>query len=288
MRPFPLTDHAVTDTSLRVCCIQLAPGEDRRRNHASASAGLARAGQHGAELVLLPEKWSLLGEADVLAQGAQDIDGTDVALVREACSAWGMWCVAGSIVLRDPRSSKLRNASLVIAPDGSIAARYDKIHMFDVEIDGISYRESDAEEAGTHIVSHVLDRPGNTAWNLGLSVCYDLRFPELYRVLALRGTHVITVPAAFTERTGRDHWEVLLRARAIENSCFIVAANAIGDHGGGKRSYGRSMIVDPWGVVLAQAGDDEAVIVADLDMRVLNHVRTSLPALSGRVPEAYI
>ncbi len=288
MRPFSLTASPSSATApLRVACVQVSPDGNRQRNHAAARAGFERAVQLGADIVLLPEKWSLLGEPDVLEHGAEGIDGTDMALVRDACVQHGIWCVAGSIALREPASEKLRNASFVVAPDGSIAARYDKIHMFDVEVEGVTYRESDVEDGGSEIVSLPVSLPEKPGWHLGLSICYDLRFPELYRALALRGANLVTVPAAFTERTGRDHWEVLLRARAIENSCFVVAANAIGDHGGGKRSYGRSMIIDPWGVVLAQAGDDEVVITADLDMRVLEAVRQSIPSLAGRVPAAY-
>jgi predicted amidohydrolase len=288
-RPFSLADPVPgADTPLRVACIQLATTADRTRNHAAARAGLDRAASLGAELVVLPEKWSLIGEPAQLEAGAQRPDGSDVQLVREACVEHNIWCVAGSIALRNPGERLLRNTSLLVAPDGTIHASYDKMHMFDVTVGGIDYRESDAEAPGSEIRTVTLPLDDRRPWMLGMSVCYDLRFPELYRIMALRGATVITVPAAFTERTGRDHWSVLLRARAIENATFILAANAIGDHGGGKRSYGRSMIVDPWGVVLAQAGDDEAVIVADLDPRVLDDVRASIPALQSRVPAAYV
>lgn len=270
----------------RVAAVQIAAGEDRVRNHSAASRGFDRAVELGASLIVLPEKWSLIGDADVLRAGAQPIDGSDVALIQQLCRRHRVWCVAGSIALADPRQPRLANASLLVDPEGSIRARYDKIHMFDVEVGGVSYRESDAEQGGRAIISAPL--AGDLAgWVLGMTICYDLRFPELYRALALGGAHLVTVPAAFTMQTGRDHWEVLLRARAIENSSFVIASNVIGDHGDGKVSYGRSMIIDPWGVVLAQATDDECVITADLDMRVLEDVRRRLPSLASRVPDIY-
>ena len=166
--------------------------------------------------------------------------------------------------------------------EGEIAAVYRKIHMFDVEVGGHVYRESEAEEPGEGTVACEVE-----GWKLGLTVCYDLRFPELYRILAVEGAEVITVPAAFTLFTGKDHWELLLRARAVENQCYVVAANQWGTHGDGKASYGRSMIVDPWGVVLAQAADEDGVIAAELDRVRMEDVRRALPSLANRQPAAY-
>jgi predicted amidohydrolase len=160
---------------------------------------------------------------------------------------------------------------------------YRKLHLFDVEVDGRTYAESETEEAGSEIVvSRLQDTTG-----LGLSICYDLRFPELFRILALRGAEVVTLPSAFTLATTRDHWEVLVRARAIENQCFMVAPNQIGTHPGGFRTGGRSLIVDPWGVVLACAPDTETVIVADLDLDRVAEVRRRIPALAHRRADAY-
>jgi predicted amidohydrolase len=164
-----------------------------------------------------------------------------------------------------------------------VKAVYRKIHLFDVEIDGARYAESSSEEPGDQIVVSQLQ----DGTKLGLSVCYDVRFPELYRILALSGARIITVPAAFTYPTTRDHWETLIRARAIENQCFVVAPNQIGHHPGGLRSGGRSMIVDPWGVVLAQATDRETAIVAALDLDRVDEVRERIPALVHRRPQAY-
>ena len=176
----------------------------------------------------------------------------------------------------------VHNTSLHISPRGEIRARYRKIHMFDVTVEGVEYRESDNEAPGEEIVVSATD----DGVGLGLSICYDLRFPELYRILALRGARVLLVPAAFTLATTRDHWEPLLRARAIENQAFVLAANQIGEFVPG-RVGGRSMIVDPWGVVVAQAPDTTGVVVADLDLARLEQIRASLPSLANRRPAAY-
>jgi predicted amidohydrolase len=181
-----------------------------------------------------------------------------------------------------PDEEKLANTSVMFGPDGDRIATYRKIHMFDVEVGDITYRESELERAGDEI--ELGDADGT---RIGLTICYDLRFPELYRILAVRGARVITVPSAFTERTGRDHWEVLIRARAIENQVFIVAAGQIGEAPPHYRSYGRSMIVDPWGVVLAQAPDSECFVAADLDFESQDRIRDRLPSLRNRRPEAY-
>jgi len=172
---------------------------------------------------------------------------------------------------------------LHIGPDGEVRATYRKVHMFDVEVDGTVYAESATEQPGDEIV---LSRLAG-GLGLGMTICYDLRFPELYRILAVRGAELITVPAAFTLATTRDHWEVLVRARAIENQCFVIAPNQIGTHPGGFRSGGRSLIVDPWGVVLASAPDKQTVIVAELDIDALRAVRRKLPSLANRRPQAY-
>ena len=180
-------------------------------------------------------------------------------------------------------AAKLANTSVHVGPDGELKATYRKLHMFDVEVGGRSYRESDLEEAGEEIVTSTTAE----GVELGLSICYDLRFPELYRILAVLGARVLPLPAAFTLATTRDHWESLLRARAIENQAFVVAANQVGVHPDGHRSGGRSMIVDPGGVVLAQAQDTEGHIVAELDLARQREIRAQLPSLANRRPEVY-
>ena len=232
--------------------------------------------------MVLPEKWNLIGEADDYRRGAEALDGPTITAAAGWAREHGIWLLAGSFVERVADDDKLRNTSVLLSPAGEIVATYRKIHMFDVEVAGVSYRESDSERAGDEIV--VTEAAGVP---LGMTVCYDIRFPELYRILAVSGAQLITVPAAFTLYTGRDHWEVLLRARAIENQCFVAAAGIIGDRGDGKVSYGRSMIIDPWGIVLAQAPDAESVIIADLRFDDLDRIRETLPSLASRVPAAY-
>jgi len=268
--------------SLRVACVQLASDEDVSGNLERAELGVRAAAARGARLIALPEKWNAIGEIDVLRAAAEPLDGPTLTRVASWARELDTWILAGSIVVREPGEDKLRNLSALFDPQGALHATYAKMHMFDVDVAGVAYRESDAERPGDEIV--VTDVDGIP---LGMTVCYDLRFPELYRILALRGARIITVPAAFTLATGRDHWEVLLRARAIENQCFVIAPDIIGDHGAGKISYGRSMIIDPWGTVIAQAGDSESVIVAELDLGAVDRVRAAIPSLATRRPSAY-
>jgi predicted amidohydrolase len=268
---------------MRVAALQLNSREDKEANLAAADRLTRAAAAEGAELVLLPEKWTVLGSGEHLRAGAEPLDGPAIAWARATARELGIDLVAGSIAERVADSEMLANTSVHAGPDGEIHAVYRKIHMFDVEVDGVVYRESEHEQPGEEIVT-------STAANgvqLGMSVCYDLRFPELYRILAIRGARVIVVPSAFTLATTRDHWEPLLRARAIENQAFVVAANQIGEHPPHYRSGGRSMIVDPWGVVLAQAPDTVCHIVAELDLERQEQIRHDLPALANRRPAAY-
>jgi predicted amidohydrolase len=277
-----LTDGSISEgVRVRAGAVQLTATTDKDRNLATADRLVREAAGRGAELVLLPEKWALLGSADELRAGAEEPGGPALAWASATARELGIDLVAGSLTLREPDRERLVNASVHVGPDGETRALYRKLHMFDVEVDGRTYRESDAEEAGDEVVLSAT--AGGV--ELGLSVCYDLRFPELYRALADRGARIVTVPSAFTLPTTRDHWEVLLRARAIEDQAFVVAANQIGDHGHGMRSGGRSMIVDPWGVVLAAAPDTECAIVADLDLALLADVRRRLPSLANRRPQ---
>jgi predicted amidohydrolase len=268
---------------VRAAVIQLTATPDTAANLATADRLVRAAAADGARLVLLPEKWSVLGPGEALQAGAQPLDGEAISWARAIARELGIDLVAGSIAERVPGEEKLRNTSVHVAPDGGIRATYRKIHLFDVEVDGTVYRESDHEAPGAEPVLTTL-ADGTPA---GMSVCYDVRFPELYRALTVAGARILLVPAAFTVPTTRDHWAVLLRARAIENQCFVLAADQIGEHAPGLRSGGRSMIVDPWGLVLAQAPDTEAVITADLDLAAQDRIRERLPALAGRRPEAY-
>ncbi|MEA2156413.1 MAG: deaminated glutathione amidase [Solirubrobacteraceae bacterium] len=268
---------------MRVAAVQLNSTADFDRNLERADRFTRAAARDGARLVVLPEKWSALGRGEALQAGAQSLDGPAIAWARALARELGIDLVAGSITERPEDSGRLRNTSVHVGPDGEIQAAYRKVHMFDVVVGGVVYRESEHEEAGEELV--VSATAGGV--ELGLSICYDIRFPELYRILAIRGARVFTVPAAFTVPTTRDHWEVLLRARAIEDQAFVVAANQIGEHEPGLGSGGRSMIVDPWGLVLARAADAEGHIVADLDLEAQARIRRELPALANRRPAAY-
>ncbi len=273
------------DGTRRIACIQMNGTGMKDDLLQLAERLVSEAAGRGATIVLLPEKWNGYGSPALLRTAAERLeDGETVAAMRAWARRHGVAIVGGSITeSRDADGEEvLSNTCLVIARDGSVSSVYRKIHMFDVEIGGESHRESDDELAGSEIVqADVL------GWKVGLSICYDLRFPELYRIHALSGALLATVPAAFTAFTGKDHWEVLLRARAIENQFFVAAANQHGPHLGGKASYGRSMIVDPWGIVLAQAPDGDCVIVADVDLQQLGRIRAGLPSLANRRQAAY-
>ncbi|HWF33757.1 MAG TPA: carbon-nitrogen hydrolase family protein [Solirubrobacteraceae bacterium] len=263
--------------------MQLNSTDDIKGNRATADRLVRAAVAEGAGLVVLPEKWNVLGTDEQMAAGAEPLDGPSITWAREIAAELGIDLVAGSIVERVAGREKTSNTSVHVGPDGEIRAVYRKIHMFDVEVDGTVYRESDGEEPGDEIV--VSELAGGIV--AGMSVCYDVRFPELYRILAVRGAEIVFIPAAFTLATTRDHWETLLRARAIENQCFVVAPNQIGAHPPGDRSGGRSLIVDPWGLPLAMASDGEAAIVAELDLGRLREIRRTLPSLANRRPAAY-
>jgi predicted amidohydrolase len=268
---------------VRAGAVQLNSTDDLDTNLATADRLVRQAAANGAELVVLPEKWSVLGTSEQMAAGAQPLDGSCIAWARSVARELGIDLLAGSIVERVAGQEKSANTSVHVGPDGEIRAVYRKIHMFDVEVDGVLYAESREEEPGAEVVVSELAN----GVSLGMSVCYDVRFPELYRILAVRGAEVVAVPSAFTLATTRDHWEVLVRARAIENQCFVIAANQIGAHPPGNRSGGRSLIVDPWGLVLATAPDEETAIVAELDFDNQRGIRERLPVLAHRRADAY-
>jgi deaminated glutathione amidase len=268
---------------LKVAAVQLNSGGEKARNLEAAERLVRDAASAGAEVVALPEKWNLPAEGAELAAGAEPLDGPSLSAARDWARSLGIHLLAGSISERGPEGEKAFNTSVLIGPNGEDIATYRKIHMFDVVAGGVTYRESAYEQAGSEPV--VAPLGGLIA---GLTVCYDLRFPELFRIAALRGAHLVFVPSAFTLATGRDHWEVLLRARAIENQVFVLAPNQFGEAPPHYSSFGRSMIVDPWGVVLATAPDGEGLAVADLDLDAQQRVRESLPSLANRQPRAYL
>jgi len=263
---------------MRVAVCQLNSRDDRDANLAVARGLLERAVDAGATLAVLPEYVDYLGPA-AGSPKPEGADGEFAAFFARAARELGMWVHAGSFHEAGPDDQHTYNTSLVFDPRGELKARYRKIHLYDVEIAGrVSYQESRSVAPGDETVVTEID-----GVRTGLSTCYDLRFPELYRRLAVDGeARVLVVPAAFMMHTGRDHWEVLLRARAIENQCYVVAAGQIGDHEPGRTCFGRSMIVDPWGTVLAQAPDAVGIVTAELDLDRLEKIRTELPSLANR------
>ena len=256
---------------------------DKSANLEKADRLVSQAAATGADVVVLPEKWNAIGDAAVYHANAEPIEGGEsVVAMSEWARAHGITLVGGSIAELREGHEKLSNTSIAFGPEGEVLGVYRKIHLFDVEVEGNVYRESEAEEPGEEPV--VVRGEG---WPIGLTVCYDIRFPELYRILALEGAELVTVPAAFTVPTGRDHWHVLLRARAIENQYYVAAPAQFGETRPGRPSYGRSLIVDPWGTVLAQAPDEETVISAELDRARLQDIREKLPSLKNRQADAY-
>jgi deaminated glutathione amidase len=268
---------------LRAAAVQLNSNDDVGRNLEAAERLVRAAAADGAELIALPEKWNLLGSGEALLSGAEPLDGPTLAKARSWARELEINLLCGSIAERAEGEEKLFNTSVLIGPDGSDLAVYRKIHMFDVEVGGVAYRESEHERGGDEIVTATV----GDGVVLGLTVCYDLRFPELFRILAVRGARVFTVPSAFTFPTGRDHWEVLLRARAIENQAFLIAPNQVGEAPPHYRSWGNSAIVDPWGELLAVAPDEQTFVAAELDFGAQDEVREKLPALANRRPDAY-
>ena len=258
---------------MRAAAVQLNSGADVDRNLDAADRLTRAAAADGARLVVLPEKWPALGPDEVVhaaAERAQDVIDWAGALAREL----QIDLVAGSISMPSAQPGRFTNTALHVGPDGETKAQYTKTHLFDVEVAGRTYKESASEDAGDEPVLSSAD-----GTSLGLAICYDLRFPALFEAL---DAEIFALPSAFTLATTRDHWDVLVRARAIEQQAFFVAANQTGEHPGGMRSGGRSMIVDPWGVILAQAPDSETYVTADLNLEDLHRIRAQLPALRHR------
>ena len=266
------------ETSFLLGAVQMTSTGDRARNLDIAVRLLGEAADRGASLVGLPENFAFMGRDEERIATAESLEGPTLSVVREVARARRIWIVAGSVAEKVDAPGKTANTSVLVADDGSIAAAYRKIHLFDVNIpDGARYAESETVVAGSEPV--VATTPKGT---LGLTVCYDLRFPELYRRLSALGADVLFVPAAFTLHTGKDHWEVLLRARAIENLCYVVAPAQVGRHSANRLTYGNAMVVDPWGTVLARCGDGEGVCVAPFDRERMERARRELPALQHR------
>jgi predicted amidohydrolase len=260
--------------------VQMTSGSDLERNLARAAEWIGAAARRGAELVALPEMFPLMREegASAVNPHAQDVpDGPVLRFLSEQAAEHRIVLAGGSFPERIAGDTRVFNTSTVFGPEGELLALYRKIHLFDVDLPGAVLRESARVAAGSELAV-----AKTAACTLGLSICYDVRFPELYRQLAERGAQVLLVPSAFTVPTGRDHWEVLLRARAIENQCFVVASAQFGDHNPTRRSYGRSLIADPWGTVLCTVPDGEGIALAELDFARQADIRRRLPALRHR------
>lgn len=261
----------------KIAALQMVSGPDVAANLATARRLLEDAARQGAELAALPEYFCLMGlhDSDKLALAEDDGQGPIQAMLAAAARELGLWLIGGTLPIKSATGERVRNSTLVFSPTGERVARYDKIHLFAFDNGRESYDEGRVLEAGSQPAA--FDAGG---LKVGLSVCYDLRFPELYRSYA--GSGLLAVPAAFTYTTGQAHWELLLRARAVENQCYVVAPAQGGQHANGRRTWGHSMVVDPWGQVLAVLPEGEGVVTADVDPARLAQVRQQLPALAHR------
>jgi predicted amidohydrolase len=264
--------------TIHAAAIQLNANRSREKNVARALEMVEQAARRGADLAVLPELFNGYGDLATVIAEAEPIPGPTSNELCSVAREHGIWLCGGSICERTPTGERGYNTSLLIAPSGEMVARYRKLHLFDVNVPGqVNVCESQHMSPGSEIVDCATDLA-----HFGVAICYDLRFPELFRDLSRRGMEVLLFPSAFTAATGKDHWHVLLRARAIENQCFVVAANQCGRHTERLASYGHSLILDPWGRILAEAGDEETILEAHLDAARLKSVRQTLPALKNR------
>lgn len=263
--------------TLKVACVQISSGDDIATNTARAEHFIREAAAGGAQLICLPENVFLMQDAKQPRSPIADEAHPAIAHMRELASELGCWLLVGSVQVAAPHGDKAFNRSLLINPQGEVASQYDKIHLFDVQLPGgESYKESDRITPGNKAVM------AETPWGkMGLSVCYDVRFPQHYREMAQKGAEILTVPAAFTHTTGQTDWEPLLRARAIENLAFVVAPAQCGEHPGGRRTWGHSLVIDPYGKVLADGGEKEGVVFADLDLSLPAKRRSEVPSLEA-------
>lgn len=278
-------------TTLRVAAVQMVSGPEVEANLRLATMLVAEAAEAGAELVALPENFAVLESGELLQWGQREAEsGVFSKFLRQLAHTHQIWLVGGTVPTRRRpdgtavAAGKVRPASIVWGPDGCQLARYDKLHLFDVMVDDVQnqYQESARFEAGTTLTAATI----GAGAKLGLSICYDLRFAELYGALARQGCDLVTVPSAFTYQTGKAHWEVLLRARAIENQLFIIAPGQGGQHSPSRRTWGHSMIVDPWGKKLAEHASGPGIAIADLDLSAQQTIRKNMPIEAHRRFEA--
>jgi len=270
---------------LKIACIQLTSGANISENIEKIAALVAQAAGAGAQIIFTPENVFLMEDAKNPQKKYTEAEHPAVKAAADMARVNNVWLLVGSVAVlsschpREGGDLKAYNRSILFNPSGEIVARYDKIHLFDVEVgDGQTYRESAKIKAGDKAVM------ARTPWGgLGLTICYDLRFPQLFRALAKAGANIIAVPAAFTQKTGAAHWHILLRARAIETGCFIVAPAQTGTHAGGRKTYGHSLIINPWGEILADGGTDEGIIYAEIDLGEVTQTRAKMPSLQHDV-----
>jgi predicted amidohydrolase len=270
-----MADASPRPAKVVAAVVQMTSTADAERNLATAERLTAEAAQRGAGFVALPENFAFLRSTGDPAPEAQALDGPWVRRMADAARKHAVTLLLGSVPEKSADAGKVHNTSVLLGPDGAVLAAYRKIHLFDIDLPGLEHLKESREVAAGHEVVAARTPFGV----LGLTICYDVRFPELYRALTRRGARVLAVPSAFTERTGKDHWEVLLRARAIENLAYVVAPAQAGVHGRGRSSHGHAMIVDPWGAVLAQVADGEGMALAELDFERQDRLRQELPAL---------
>jgi len=266
---------------MKIAALQMVSTTSVEQNCASAAHLIAQAARAGAELVALPEYFCVMGrsERDKLAVAETPGDGPIQSMLSDAAREHRVWVIGGTLPLRSSDPQRVLNSNGVYAPDGTLAARYDKIHLFRYDNGRERY-----DEGASILGGNVPTALQAGTLRVGLSVCYDLRFPELYRELMHPPCDLLSVPAAFTYTTGMAHWELLLRARAVENQCYVIAAAQGGTHENGRRTWGHSMVIDPWGQVLAVQPEGEGVVLAELDLERIAAVRTQLPALEHRRP----
>lgn len=263
----------------RAAAIQMNSQPDFDHNLEQAYELIGRAAKNGARFVGLPENFTFLGNLEARIERAEEIAGRTPDFLKEVAREFDIYLLGGSYAA-PAGNGKVYNRSLLIDPDGNTLARYNKIHLFDVELPkGESYRESDYVESGKN--RPVVSRASEIG-NIGMSICYDLRFPELYRSLTERQADVLCVPSAFTATTGKDHWEPLLRARAIENTAYVVAPAQTGTHGKNRKTHGHSLIIDPWGKILSDAGREIGFAIAEMDPEYIKEVRQRIPSLDHR------
>jgi nitrilase len=270
---------------MKVAAIQMVSTGQVADNLQQARSLLQQAADLGAELAVLPEYFCLIGQhdADKLAIQEPFGSGPIQQFLATAAQELGLWLVGGTLPLTGAGDNKVFNSSLAFNPQGLCVARYDKIHLFRFDNGREAYDESRVLDRGHTPTRFALPSKDGHTWQIGMSVCYDLRFAEMYRAYAAEGVDLLLVPAAFTHTTGRAHWEVLLRARAIENLAYVAAAAQGGVHPNGRQTWGQSILINPWGQVLAEQAQGQGVVIAELDVVAMQHWRSQLPALQHRV-----